>query len=314
MARRTERTPIEENASATELLPPHPLSRRWAAPPSEEQFQQIKTSIATEGLGDPEGWRFEGFTLDANTRGRACLELGILDQMHWNEFDPAVHGDPEVFVIKKNVHRRHFSAEQRTEIMVKLRERGETNQQIASTLGTSEPTVRRNLKRRRLRDAITESECHVTESESSHDDSEGDQEGSELSNRVINTRGQRRPKTYKTRSRARSTDGAAGDDDWEDENGEEPQPKENGRSRRGGKGTIDADLAHELEIMGVTEKEFPMYQTGLKEAHHLDEYLGKVLPSPRLKAVLRVDTDCTGMLRERAREFCKLVGLSLSVY
>jgi hypothetical protein len=169
----------------------------WAPPPDDEQFQQIKASIATEGLQDPEGWRFDGYTLDANTRGRACAELGILEQMHWSEFDPAVHGDPEGFVIRKNVHRRHLSSKQLADVMARLRDRGATNEEIATTLGTSERTVRR-----RLSEAAQDSQSAGADSEPAGNGQKTAprrrrKRGSAVvSETVTNTRGQQRPRTY----------------------------------------------------------------------------------------------------------------------
>lgn len=60
-----------------------------------------------------------------------------------------VRGDDEAREIQRtlNADRRHLSDEQRREIAVTLRREGHSNYAIAGALGTSEHTVRRDVRR-----------------------------------------------------------------------------------------------------------------------------------------------------------------------
>jgi ParB-like chromosome segregation protein Spo0J len=131
-------------------------------PPTEEQYQAIKDSIATIGVVNPDITVFEGQCLDGNTRLRACRELGCTHLLRLKEFDPATDADPYEYVQDQNEHRRHLSDTQRSRIgqrAAALRVEGLTYGKIAEKLGVSEPTVRRLIRRGQS----------VQKSQSSHD-------------------------------------------------------------------------------------------------------------------------------------------------
>jgi ParB-like chromosome segregation protein Spo0J len=128
-------------------------------PPTEEQYQAIKASIASIGLVNPEITVLEGQCLDGNTRLRACLELGLTHLLTIKEFDPATDGDPYEYVRAQNEHRRHLSDEQRSQIAghaVALRQEGLTYGRIAERLGSSERTVRRLIRNFERAGALSE--------------------------------------------------------------------------------------------------------------------------------------------------------------
>jgi ParB-like chromosome segregation protein Spo0J len=82
---------------------------------AEEEFTRLKADIAARGQLEPI-WTHRGRVVDGRHRLRACRELGVEPVVC--EYD----GDGEVldFVIAKNLHRRHLSANQRALVAAKL--------------------------------------------------------------------------------------------------------------------------------------------------------------------------------------------------
>jgi hypothetical protein len=81
--------------------------------------------------------------LDGRNRYRACQELGIKPRMV-----EVILGDAEVkdYIIRRNIYRRHLTPALRREIVGELRQEGKSTRQIAGMIGTSEGTVRNDLK------------------------------------------------------------------------------------------------------------------------------------------------------------------------
>jgi ParB-like chromosome segregation protein Spo0J len=84
-------------------------------PMAEEEFARLKADIAARGQLEPI-WTHSGRVVDGRHRLRACRELGREPVVR--EYD----GDGPVldFVIAKNLHRRHLSANQRALVAAKL--------------------------------------------------------------------------------------------------------------------------------------------------------------------------------------------------
>jgi ParB-like chromosome segregation protein Spo0J len=84
-------------------------------PMAEEEFTRLKADIAARGQLEPI-WTHRGRVVDGRHRLRACRELGLEPVVR--EYD----GDGTVldFVIAKNLHRRHLSANQRALVAAKL--------------------------------------------------------------------------------------------------------------------------------------------------------------------------------------------------
>jgi hypothetical protein len=177
----------EQNETWIEALGPHRIAMT-VDPPTDEQYQAIKASVASIGLVNPEVTILEGQCLDGITRLRACRELGLTHLLRIREFDPATDGDPYEYVRAQNEHRRHLSDEQRSQIAKRaasLRDEGLTYDEIAQRLGVSQPTSRRLVR--------------LGQTERSGDLSESaGEEPAEPATRV-NKRGERRPTTYKPR-------------------------------------------------------------------------------------------------------------------
>jgi ParB-like chromosome segregation protein Spo0J len=84
-------------------------------PMAEEEFARLKADIAARGQLEPI-WTHRGRVVDGRHRLRACRELGLEPIVR--EYDGG--GSVLDFVIAKNLHRRHLSANQRALVAAKL--------------------------------------------------------------------------------------------------------------------------------------------------------------------------------------------------
>jgi excisionase family DNA binding protein len=97
-------------------LEPHPLADLF--PPMEgAEYAALREDIRVNGLFDPITL-YQGRILDGRNRYRACQEAGV--GIATVEFDPKNHGDPRVWVISRNLKRRHLNESQRAMIAAKL--------------------------------------------------------------------------------------------------------------------------------------------------------------------------------------------------
>lgn len=123
----------------------HPFAERFPRIEGAE-WEAFKASIAkTKGNRVPVTYRMVGGKaegLDGRNRLLACEELGIPCRME-EEIVP----DAEVkdYILARNVHRRHLSAELRRELVAELRQDGKSERSIAESLGVSKATVHRDL-------------------------------------------------------------------------------------------------------------------------------------------------------------------------
>jgi ParB-like chromosome segregation protein Spo0J len=84
-------------------------------PMSEDEFGRLKADIAARGQLEPI-WTHRGRVVDGRHRLRACRELGVEPVVREYDGDGTVLG----FVVAKNLHRRHLSANQRALVAAKL--------------------------------------------------------------------------------------------------------------------------------------------------------------------------------------------------
>jgi lambda repressor-like predicted transcriptional regulator len=86
------------------------------------------------------GGRKEG--LDGKNRTRACKELGLPCMM-----EEVYVPDDEVkgFILRRNIHRWHMTAEVRRKVVAALREEGKSTREIAGTVGVSPATVHADI-------------------------------------------------------------------------------------------------------------------------------------------------------------------------
>jgi|SRR4029077_177483 len=107
-------------------LPYHPLAEVLPLIEGEE-FDQLVRSIKTSGLRDPI-ILFEGAILDGRNRYRACLKAGV--EPNTENFNG---GDPVLFVLDRNFHRRHLTSGQKAMALEKLAtlSNGQTRAKVA---------------------------------------------------------------------------------------------------------------------------------------------------------------------------------------
>jgi len=122
-------------------IPFHPLSNMFPLMQGEE-FDALVEDIRKNGQREPIVL-YQGKVLDGRNRHNACLaaEVGLKISKH--EDDCAYIGDPVAYVISKNVHRRHLTAEQKRELIAKLLKAApeKSNRQIAETVKADHKTV-----------------------------------------------------------------------------------------------------------------------------------------------------------------------------
>lgn len=116
---------------------------------SPEQYHGLKESIRRDGIMIAISVNEDGEVIDGQHRVRAALELGlpgcdIPQQYHLPE---DFSGSEREAAIGLNIHRRHLTPEARAHLVAKLKEFGQSNRDIARTVGVDERTVRRDLDR-----------------------------------------------------------------------------------------------------------------------------------------------------------------------
>ena len=79
-----------------------------------EDFMQLVVSIHDHGLDHPIV-TFDGKILDGRNRYAACGKAGVKPRYVEYKGD-----DPLGYVVRSNLHRRHLSKDQRTEVAAKL--------------------------------------------------------------------------------------------------------------------------------------------------------------------------------------------------
>ncbi|RKU10855.1 hypothetical protein C6503_19415 [Candidatus Poribacteria bacterium] len=99
----------------------HELSAIFGDMPDTD-FQSLLESVQTDGFIDPIVRIHEGHILDGWHRYRAAQELNLIRKLRfqeWNE-DERKDGDPKVFVLARNIERRHLTPGQRAQIVVEV--------------------------------------------------------------------------------------------------------------------------------------------------------------------------------------------------
>jgi len=130
------------------LTVPRPTTKRLAEHPAAQlfplmsavEFQLLKADIELHGLREPISL-LGGKILDGRNRYRACRELNI--PVHVVDCDAAAVGNPTDYVLSKNLHRRHLTAEQkRAVIAAVLKEAPEkSNRRVAEQVKVDDKTV-----------------------------------------------------------------------------------------------------------------------------------------------------------------------------
>jgi hypothetical protein len=158
-----------------DTIPVHPAAELFP-PMSPDELRELGDDIKKNGLTSPIGlWQDgdEGYLLDGRNRLDA-LEIALgrqvriyrsrkrwtiqaLDEGEWGSVDDFLDragpldqylevfrgDDPFAYVVSANIRRRHLSAEQKRELIVKLikAEPTKSNRQVATTVGVSHPHI-----------------------------------------------------------------------------------------------------------------------------------------------------------------------------
>jgi hypothetical protein len=85
----------------------------------------------------------DGKIIDGRNRARACIEAG--ERLRFTEQRFKSDAGIAAFIISRNIHRRHLTAEQKRDLIAKLlaTDPAKSDRQIAKTAGVSHPTVAR---------------------------------------------------------------------------------------------------------------------------------------------------------------------------
>lgn len=126
-------------------MKPHPLAT-LIPEMTAQQYAELRDDIKANGLRDAITL-LDGMILDGRHREKACREAGV--EPFYEDFPG---GDPEAFVISRNLKRRHLTADQqktladaRRKKVAQMRSEGMSTRKIAAELGVSNKTVHDDL-------------------------------------------------------------------------------------------------------------------------------------------------------------------------
>ena len=102
----------------------HELSAIFGDMPDPD-YKSLLESVERDGFIENVIKLLDGEILDGWHRYRAAKELNLLRKLRFQVWNPDEHrdGDPEAFVLARNLERRHYSASQRAQIAVVFNER-----------------------------------------------------------------------------------------------------------------------------------------------------------------------------------------------
>ena len=119
----------------------HPLADMFPLMEGEE-FDSLVADIKANGQREPITL-YQGKILDGRNRYRACLAAGMAPRLCGHKDDCAYIGNPVAYVISKNIHRRHLTAENKRDLIAELlkAQPGKSNRQIAKSVKADDKTV-----------------------------------------------------------------------------------------------------------------------------------------------------------------------------
>ena len=140
----------------------HELSSIFGDMPDTD-YKSLLESVQRDGFIDETIKLLDGKVLDGWHRYRAGKELNFLRKLKFQQWDEKDNGDPQAFVLARNIERRHLNASQRAQIVVTFNERftrgdietqrngtpnGEpkTRQELAEEAGVGTSTIDRAVK------------------------------------------------------------------------------------------------------------------------------------------------------------------------
>ncbi|MXV82697.1 hypothetical protein F4Z98_04920 [Candidatus Poribacteria bacterium] len=97
----------------------HKLSALFTDMPDDD-FKKLCASIEANGFIEPVIRIYEGQILDGWHRYRAAKELNLIRKLKFQEWNERDEGDPAMFVLARNIERRHLTPGQRGVIVVEM--------------------------------------------------------------------------------------------------------------------------------------------------------------------------------------------------
>jgi ParB-like chromosome segregation protein Spo0J len=122
----------------------HPLADMFGLMEGEE-FDALVADIKKNGQHARIVLK-DGMILDGRNRYRACRKLGIEPSFACEAYSDQII-DPAAYVISANIRRRHLTAEQKRELIVRFADRTKSDRAIAADMKTNKDTVGRLRKK-----------------------------------------------------------------------------------------------------------------------------------------------------------------------
>ena len=113
---------LDREFIVADTLERHELSAIFGDMPTDD-YQSLLASVEKDGFMDPKIKLLDGKVLDGWHRYRAGRELNLLRKLKFQQWDEKDDGDPQAFVLARNIERRHLNASQRAQIVVSFNER-----------------------------------------------------------------------------------------------------------------------------------------------------------------------------------------------
>jgi DNA modification methylase len=123
----TDNTPSTATTTTTitTIIRFHPEYEKIVSKLKSEEYQELKSSIAENGLYHPIIINKDGFILDGHHRFKACCELGIITQQEKAKFEVKNFDNSyseKIFVIDSNLARRQMEPYSRVELVLLKKE------------------------------------------------------------------------------------------------------------------------------------------------------------------------------------------------
>ncbi|MDE0327334.1 MAG: hypothetical protein OXN27_25685 [Candidatus Poribacteria bacterium] len=137
---------LDREFVVADTLERHELSAIFGDMPTDD-YQSLLSSVEKDGFMDQHIKILDGKVLDGWHRYRAGRELNLLRKLKFQQWNEKDDGDPQAFVLARNIERRHLGASQRAQIIVTFNERfglGD-NQHTKEGTPNGEPKTREEL-------------------------------------------------------------------------------------------------------------------------------------------------------------------------
>ena len=115
----TTKTAKESQVADIQHTQAHPAAHIFPMM-NDEEYRDLKQSIAENGLREPVWIMPDGLILDGRNRAKACRELGVTPDVKVYDGD-----DPVAFVVDLNLHRRHLNESQRSMVAANIANLGQ---------------------------------------------------------------------------------------------------------------------------------------------------------------------------------------------